>query len=272
MLTAIDRLGARLLAAGRYVGFLVGFLYLAVKMVWVGRRQGPREVVRQTLLQVYFSGVQGVVPVSGLAVVAGVVAVAYGLGVVRPLAVGEEMGRLLVLLVLCEVGPLLTAGVVIVRSVTAIAAELGLMRVQREIEALEVMGISPILHLVTPRLVGGLAALVALNVVFAVVAVAVGVATASFVGPVAPEAVWLAVLSALSPQEFGLLGAKIVVGGLAVFVMACFHGMEVEASPTEVPVAVSRAALRSLVVLVIWHASVSLGALASRMVWPWGAR
>lgn len=272
VLSAVDRLGARALAAGRYAGFLLAFVYLALKMLWVGRRQGMPEVVRQTLLQVYFTGVQGILPLSGLAVVTGVVAVAYGLGVVQPLAAGEGLGRLLVALVLFEVGPLLTAGVVIVRSVTAIAAELGVMRVQREIEALEVMGISPILHLVTPRLLGGLAALAGLNVVFAAVAVAAGVATAAWLGPVAPQAVRLAVLSALSPQQVGLLAAKVAIGGMAVLAMACYHGMEVEASPTEVPVAVSRAALRSLVLLVIWHASVSLGALVSGAVWLWGAR
>lgn len=259
---SVARLGAWVLGGVRYTYLLLAFLYLAGKMVWVGRRQGPREVVRQVLLQVYFTGVQGVVPVAGLAVVVGALAIAHGVGVVGPWAGGEELGRLVTLVVLREVAPLLTAGVVIVRSVTAIAAELGVMRVQREIEALEVMGISPILHLVTPRLVGGLAALLALNVVFDGVAVGTSLATAAWLGVIAPEVVFSAVLSALSPQDLLVVAAKIVVGGLAVLVIGCYHGMEVADSPTEVPVAVSRAALRALVVLVVWHACVSLWALA----------
>lgn len=269
-MTAIDRLGARLVGGVRYVSLLLGFLYLSVKMVWVNGRHGWREVARQVLVQVYFTGVQGVVPVAGLAVLVGALAIAHGVGVVGPLAGGEQLGRLVVLVVLREVAPLLTAGVVIVRSVTAIAAELGVMRVQREIEALEVMGISPILHLVMPRLAGGLAALLALNVVFGGVAVVTGLGTAAWLGSIAPEAVFDAVLAALSPEDLLVLTGKIVVGGLAVLVIACYHGMEVVDSPTEVPVAVSRAALRALVVLVVWHAGVSLWVLAAGGGLPWG--
>ncbi len=262
-MTAVDRLGAWVLGGVRTAYLLMGFLYLSAKMLWVGRRQGAREVLRQVLLQVYFTGVRGVVPVAALAMVIGALAIAHGFAVVGPLAGGEELGRLVILVVLFEVGPLLTAGVVIVRSVTAIAAELGVMRVQREIEALEAMGISPILHLVTSRLAGGLAALLALNVVFAGVAVATGLAAAAWLPAGVPEEVLNAVLWALTPERLLMLAGKVAVGGLGVLVIGCYHGMEVADSPTEVPVAVSRAALRALVFLVVWHAGVSLWGLAS---------
>ena len=263
-MTAVDRLGARVLAGVRTASFLVGFLYLSAKMLWVGRHQGPREVLREVLLQVYFTGVQGLVPVAALAVVMGVLAMAWGFAAVGPLTGGEELGRLIVLVVLGEVAPLLTAGVVLVRSATAIAAELAVMRVQREIEALEVMGISPMLHLVSPRLVGGLVALVALNVVFAVVAVTTGLAVTAWMPKGAPLAVINALWGALTPEGFLVLGGKVVVGGLGFFVIACYHGMEASSSPTDVPVAVSRAALRGLVFLVVWQAGVSLGVLWGR--------
>ncbi len=260
---AVDRLGAWVLGGARTAYLLVGFLYLSAKMLWVGRYQGPGEVLRQVLLQVYFTGVQGVAPVAGLAVMIGFLVMAHAFAAVGRLAGGEELGQLIAWVVLGEVGPLLTAGVVIVRSVTAIAAELGLMRVQREIEALEVMGISPMLHLVTPRLAGGLAALLALNVVFTGVAVVTGLTVAAWLPEGAPAAMLSAVLGALTPERFVALAGKVVIGGLGVLVIACYHGMEVTGSPTEVPVAVSRAALRALVFLVVWHAVVSLGGLGA---------
>lgn len=258
----VDRLGAHVTAGVRYLFFLVAFFYLTVKMLLASRSQGGREVLRQVLLQVYFTGVQGVVPVAGLAVVVGALAIAQGVGVVGPLAGGEGVGRLVTLVVLREVAPLLTAGVVIVRSVTAIAAELGVMRVQREIEALEVMGISPILHLVAPRLVGGVAALAALNVVFDAIAVGTGLLIAAWLGAPPPGLLFNALVTVFSPAELGLHLAKIAGGGAVVFLIGCLHGLEVVHSPAEVPVAVSRAALRALVFLVLWHAGFSLGSLA----------
>lgn len=50
-----------------------------------------------------------------------------------------------------ELGPLITAIVVIGRSGSAFAAELGTMKVNEEIDALEVMAISPIDFLVSPK-------------------------------------------------------------------------------------------------------------------------
>ena len=50
-----------------------------------------------------------------------------------------------------ELGPLITAIVVIGRSGSAFAAELGTMKVSEEIDALETMAISPVQFLVTPK-------------------------------------------------------------------------------------------------------------------------
>src|SRR5271155_4709905 len=50
-----------------------------------------------------------------------------------------------------ELGPLITAIVVIGRSGSAFAAEIGTMKVNEEIDALETMAISPIQFLVTPK-------------------------------------------------------------------------------------------------------------------------
>jgi ABC-type transporter Mla maintaining outer membrane lipid asymmetry permease subunit MlaE len=48
------------------------------------------------------------------------------------------------------------------------------------------------------------------------------------------------------------------VGGLGMFLIACFHGMDVERSPTQVPVAISKAALHSLVFLLVLHGAVDV--------------
>src|SRR5262249_62252314 len=52
-----------------------------------------------------------------------------------------------------ELGPLITAIVVIGRSGSAFAAEIGTMKVTEELDALETMALNPIRFLVTPKLI-----------------------------------------------------------------------------------------------------------------------
>ena len=165
-----------------------------------------------------------------------------------------------------EVAPLLTGGVVIVRSVTAISAELGVMRVQREIEAIEAMGLSPIRQLITPRIFGGLLSLFGLNMLFNAVALAGGFLLAQFLVNIPADVFFQSVFSAVKPIDILGLTLKIGVGGIGVFLIACYHGMAVGRSSTEVPVAVSRASLNSLVFLVVLHGSVSFWVLMSEGV------
>src|SRR5881275_1831524 len=63
-----------------------------------------------------------------------------------------------------QMGPVLIAVIVIGRSGSAVAAELGTMKVSEEIEALEVMAINPIQYLVVPRFLAMLIMLPALTI------------------------------------------------------------------------------------------------------------
>jgi phospholipid/cholesterol/gamma-HCH transport system permease protein len=64
-----------------------------------------------------------------------------------------------------ELGPVLTALMVTGRAGSAIAAELGTMRVTEQIDALTVMAVNPIKYLVVPRVLAGLLMLPLLTVI-----------------------------------------------------------------------------------------------------------
>src|SRR5260370_8328525 len=66
--------------------------------------------------------------------------------------------------ILGEMGPLLIAVMVIGRSGSAVAAELGTMKGSEEIEALEVMAINPVQFLVVPRFLAMMVMLPALTI------------------------------------------------------------------------------------------------------------
>ena len=259
----VDRIGAAAVSRVRYVFYVLGLFYLSIKVVWTNRHLGQRDFLRQVMLQIYYTGVQAGGPVIILALAVGGFSIAEVMGGIGALSGAENLGRVVTVVVLREVAPLLTGGVVIVRSVTAIAAEIGVMRVQREIEALEVMGISPIRQLITPRIFGGLLSLFGLNVLFNAVALVGGFFIAQLFVSIPANLFFRSVASAISPADIVSFSIKIVVGGIGIFVIACYHGMAVERSSTEVPIAVSRASLNSLVFLVMLHALVSITVLLS---------
>jgi phospholipid/cholesterol/gamma-HCH transport system permease protein len=241
----------------RYFAFLLGLLYLSIKVVWTDRDLGQRDFLKQVLMQIYFTGTQaaGYVVVLGLGV--GAFAIVEGMGGIGSLSGADSLGRMVTVVVLREIAPLITGGVIIVRSVTAVTAELGVMRVRNEIEALEVMGISPIRHLITPRIAGGLASMFALNVLFSAVSLFGGFLIARLLISIPADLFLKAVVSAVEPIDILAFSLKIGVGGLGLFLIACYHGLSVGRSPADVPVAVSKAALNAFVFLVMFHGAVS---------------
>jgi phospholipid/cholesterol/gamma-HCH transport system permease protein len=124
------------------------------------------------------------------------------------------------------------------------------------------MGISPVRQLITPRIFGGLLSLFGLNMLFNAVALAGGFVIARFLVSIPADVFFQSVFSAVKPIDILGLTLKIGVGGIGVFLIACYHGMSVGRSSTDVPVAVSRASLNSLVFLVVLHGAVSLGIIA----------
>lgn len=261
MAAAIDRLGRMLIDAVRYLMLLTGLLYLCVKVIWTERDLGQRDFWRQVLHQIYFTGVQAAGPVALLGLGVGAFAIVEGIGGIGTLSGADSLGRWVTVAVLRDIAPLITGGIIIARSVTAVTAELGVMCVQREIEALEVMGISPIRHLITPRIFGGLVSMIGLNVLFSAVALFGGFLIARFMISIPADLFIQAVFSAVSPADIAAFALKIGGGGLGLFLIACCHGMSVGNAPTDVPAAVSRASLRAFVFLVVFQGLISLSLL-----------
>lgn len=108
---------------------------------------------RDVLEQLYITGFKSLAVVSVVALFTGMIlALQVGLELRR---YGQEtnIGMLVCIAMLREMGPFMT-GLVIAASVgSAIAAQMGTMTVSEEIAALDVMGISPLRYLVMPRLV-----------------------------------------------------------------------------------------------------------------------
>jgi len=158
----------------------------------------------------------------------------------------DLIGTVIVVAIVRELGPLLTALVVVGRSGTAIAAELATNQVMGEVRALEFMGIDPKQYLVLPRLVGSLVSVFALLIVFDFVAIMAGFAAARFNGLPGPRYFQI-VLESLSNRDVWLTIFKALAFGAIVGVVPSYFGLAVRRASTEIPIAASRAVVAAIV-------------------------
>jgi phospholipid/cholesterol/gamma-HCH transport system permease protein len=204
-----------------------------------------RWPIRSALLkQLYFTGIQSVGPITVMGFLAGLIMVMQ----VSNLVGRNELLTLQVLIwtVVRELGPLLTAIVIVGRSSSAIASELAAMQVNGEIKSLRLMGISPVAYLVVPRMLAMTITSSVLTFYFQVVAIGTGmIVTAwhidvSLIGEVGHF------FEMISYLEIFAASLKSICFGMLMSVVPCYYGLAVTRAMTEIPVAASRAVMRSL--------------------------
>ncbi|MGE0081310.1 MAG: MlaE family ABC transporter permease, partial [Thiohalomonadaceae bacterium] len=135
---------------------------------------------------------------------------------------------------------------IISRSSSAIAVELGHMRLNKEVEGLRLLGVNTNDFLVTPRLLGTAIAQLALAVYFTVIAVVSGVLVAAAF--TAPGYIHFLSEIPLSFNAFDLtvFVVKNLLFGIIAGATACMHGLRVERSPTEIPQQAQRAIVNAI--------------------------
>jgi phospholipid/cholesterol/gamma-HCH transport system permease protein len=209
------------------------------------------------LTQIMFTGVQALSLVSAIGMLIGAIIVIQT-SLMVPGADGELLGKILVAVALRELAPLITAIIVAGRSGTAIATELGNMKVNYEVLALSSLGIDPPRFIVLPRIVASVVSVVVLMVYFSVVAVLTAALLGqSVLGP-SPVELRSGIARALLPHDLVLFVSKGVGLGTILGWFACHYGLKVKSSPTEVPRQASAAVVKTLLGCVAYDTALTV--------------
>jgi phospholipid/cholesterol/gamma-HCH transport system permease protein len=209
------------------------------------------------LTQVMFTGVQALSLVSAIGVLIGA-SIIIQTNMMMP-ADGELIGRVLVAVVLRELAPLITAIVVAGRSGTAIATELGNMKVNSEVLALSSLGVDPLRYVVLPRMVGCVVSVVALMIYFSIVSLSAAFAIGILASGASLSSFQQGVAGSVMPHDLALFFAKGLGLGTIVGWLSCHFGLQVNSSPTEVPQQASRAVVMSLLGCVVYNTLLTAG-------------
>lgn len=254
----IADIGAAVRGFWTYVWIVTALIGRGVQRAVRASRSLPavgREVVKR---QILFTGVEALPFTGMLAVLTGAVVAAQA-SVLSGSGGRDLLGLLIVTALIRELGPLLTAFIVIGRSGAAIAAELAGMRVHREIDTLVAMGVDPFDYLVVPRLVGVASALVGLSIAFLAMALLSGWAILQLIAAAPPPLADYAgmIAAQLTARDAAVLAAKTAIPGLLIAAIACHEGFIGAQSATDIPRATTRAVVRALAAVFLWGAGVS---------------
>ena len=154
------------------------------------------------------------------------------------------------LIMVRDLGPLITAILLAGRSASAFAAEIGTMKVNEELDALKTFGLNPLRFLVIQRIIGAVLLTPLLTLYATFLGIGGGVIVAMMLGfPWALIFHQLAASVHITDIAFGL--AKAVVFGIIFSAIGCLRGLQTRQGPSAVGISTTRAVVSSIVLVII---------------------
>ena len=150
-----------------------------------------------------------------------------------------------------ELGPLLAAILVAGRSGSAITAQIGVMRVTEELDAMRVMGIAEGFRLVMPRALALAIAMPLIAVWTTLAALTGGMLAANVALGVSPAYFIQALPDAVEFSNLVLALAKSVVFGLLIALVGCHWGLRVEPNTESLGAGTTASVVTSITVVII---------------------
>jgi len=238
-------------------------------------RRKFRTEFRQIISQVFFTGIEAVPLIFSVAVLLGTLTITQAMTYMPKVGFGDFFGNLMVIIIIRELGPVLTAFLIAGRTGAALAAYLGNMRVESEVDALETMGIDPVKYLVMPAVAGGMIAMVMINIFFSTVAIVVGFFVAKALlatamsNMVESKLIWdnyfSSILMGLKPMDFIMVIVKPTIFGAIIAVNACHFGLSAQNDVRQVPKATSSSVVYSFAFVVLADLVLSLAYILEYM-------
>lgn len=243
----------------------VGAFALITLGVWLRKTGVARQVIRPLVVrETARAGLQLLPMFLFVAVALGFLIIGQTVSWLSRVGTTNLLGSVMVLVVVRELGPLLTAFLVLARAGSANVVELGTARATGEVEALEALGIDPVHYLVLPRVIGMMTGVFSLTIYLILGALVSGYAWAFIQDvPLLPGEYFSQLAGALSYLDFILLALKTGAFGFIIAIATCYHGLAQPLHLEEVPRATVRAVAQSVVGCVVVDALFIIIYLAS---------
>ncbi len=163
------------------------------------------------------------------------------------------LGPAIALTLIRELGPVLSALMVTGRAGSALTAEIGMMRISEQIDALTVMALNPFRYLIVPNIIAAIVVFPLLTAIFNLVGIYGGyVVGVKLLG--VSEAVYFPQMEAFVDMEDIMIGFyKSVSFGILVSWICCYKGYYTGYGAAGVSRSTTEAVVMSSVMILIWN-------------------
>ncbi len=217
-------------------------------VLWLIR---PPYRIGQFLLAMDFVGVGSIFIVALTGTFSGMVLALQTVHALRSFSAEGAVGGIVAISMTREISPVFAALMVTARAGSAMAAELGNMRVTEQIDALVTMGVSPVQYLLSPRLLAAVCMLPLLCILYTCVGMT-GAWVVSVKWLSVDPGIFIANIEKfLVPKDFWMGEIKAMVFGFLISAISCAQGFYASGGAKGVGEATTRAVVQSAVAILI---------------------
>ncbi len=250
----------------RRIGQLIALFFRTVASLF-DKSHNFKSDSRNIILQTFFTGVEIIIPLFIVATLFGTVVIIEVLSLMGKMGFSDIVGNLMVVVIIRELSPILTAFLIAGRSGSSLTTYIGSMVIDSEVDALATMGINPIRYLVMPSVIGGTIATIISNIIFSASAIGAGFLVTKgiiFITGNAPnlQITWnylsTEIIKALTIPDFVFAIVKPFVFGIIITINACYQALNIKRDIRLVPKATSRSVITSFLYIVFADVVLSL--------------
>ncbi|HHJ34848.1 MAG TPA: ABC transporter permease [Gammaproteobacteria bacterium] len=229
-----------------YVINLMTFSMLALRDWFNKNRLFDSRSYSATVAQIIFTGVDALPTITFLGLATGFIFTFRLISISNTLGGTEDITNLLISVICLSAGPFLAAIIIISRTGSAIVVDLGNMKLHGEIEALENLGININDYLIAPRIISTAISQLAITVYFTVIALLSGILISTvLINPTYFNFIFK-ISNSFTPYLISIFVVKNIIFGFVIATVACYNGLRVQSSATEVPQRTTASIVQSL--------------------------
>lgn len=221
----------------------IGFFALSV----IRHALTPPFYISETIRCIKEHTTRSLLPVISVVAPFGMVIALQGLHVLQLFGTQRVLGSILVVAIFRELSPALAGIMMAAQGGSSVAAELGSMRVQDEIDAQEVMGVNPIRYLVVPRFIGLTIACPLVNTMAATTGIAGGYVVAVWMKGVSHGAFVADLFTYAQVFDLWSGAIKTTVFGAIIGMVSCYKGFNTTGGAEGVGRAANDAVVQSII-------------------------
>jgi phospholipid/cholesterol/gamma-HCH transport system permease protein len=198
-----------------------------------------RGVVLDVLCkQIYFTACQRLFTFIVLSLLYGGIILGILFHVIKTLGIEEYLGNIVVNVLVLEASPLIVVFLVSLRSSSAINAEIAVMKVNRELDALEAFRVNIECYLFAPRILCFMLSTALLSVLFSILVILGSFVFCDIIFQMNASTYTAVITRAIAYRDIVFLLFKSATFGFFISVIPLYHGWKTQYESTEIPISV----------------------------------